>query len=145
MKFIIQTPIDMDYKKVFQAFDLNLFKALKPPLVPLEVSQFDGCKTGDKVILKVGPFKQTWQSDIVEDFESETEIGFIDMGTILPAPLKSWRHCHRILNKGENQCLISDEIEYSSGNLLMDILLYIPMYFQFLIRYPQYKIYFNKL
>ena len=145
MKFIIQTPINKDYKEVFKAFDLNLFKALKPPLMPLEVSQFDGCKTGDKVILKVGPLKQTWQSDIVEDFQSELHVGFVDVGIILPPPLKKWRHCHRIINTGKNESLISDEVEFSSGIIILDLLMYLPLYLQFLIRYPQYKSYFNKI
>lgn len=144
MKFIIQTPIQKDYKEIFDAFDLKLFKALKPPLMPLEVSQFDGCKTGDLVILKVGPFKQKWVSEIIEDFHSELDIGFVDVGVTLPPPLKKWRHCHRIINRSKDSSIISDEIEFSTNNIILDYLLFIPMYLQFLIRYPQYKSFFNR-
>ena len=144
MRFTIRTNINKSYKLVFQHFNLELFKALKPPFMPLEVSQFDGSKTGDLVKLKVGPLKQDWVSEIVEDFENEHEIGFIDVGTTLPAPFKQWRHCHRIININENHCVISDEIEYHSSNYLLDIILLLPMYLQFLSRVPQYKKFFAK-
>ena len=144
MKFVIQTQINKNYLDVFKAFDIELFKALKLPLMPLNVIQFDGCQKGDLVKLEVGPLKQAWTSKIIDNFESPHDIGFIDIGTTLPFPFKKWHHCHRIIKLDEKTCIISDEIEYQSLNFFLDLILYFPMYFQFLTRNPQYKRYFNK-
>lgn len=144
MKFTIRTEIQLNYLKIFQQFNLDLFKHLKPPLMPLNVIRFDGCKPGDLVMLEVGPLKQKWTSKIVETIDNDNETGFVDIGERLPFPFKEWRHCHRIIRLSDNKSIISDEIEYSSGNIILDTILYIPMYLQFLTRVPQYKSFFNK-
>ena len=52
MKIKITTPIKRNYREVFALFNLQLFEALKPPVVNLKVERFDGCKKGDEVHLK---------------------------------------------------------------------------------------------
>ena len=49
MKIIISTPIKNNYRDVFAQFNIELFKALKPPMIGLVVERFDGCKKGDEV------------------------------------------------------------------------------------------------
>jgi ligand-binding SRPBCC domain-containing protein len=137
MKIIISTPINKNYRDVFAQFNLKLFEALKPPLVNLVVERFDGCKKGDEVHLKVSG--QKWVSHITDNFESEDEIYFVDRGVIIPPPLKHWLHIHRIERTGEHSCKVIDDIEYSSGNALLDKLMYPVLYAMFSMRRPIYK------
>lgn len=136
MKILIKTPIEKDYRTVFLQFDLKLFTALKPPLVNLVVERFDGCKKGDEVHLKVAG--QKWVSHITELYEGDDEIYFVDIGVIIPPPLTSWRHVHRIEHAGKNKCFVIDDIEYSTGNKLLDKLIYPAIKAMFLLRKPIY-------
>ena len=136
MKILIKTHINKDYRSVFSQFNLKLFEALKPPLVSLKVERFDGCKKGDEVHLKVSG--QRWVSHITELYEGEDEIYFIDVGAIIPPPLTSWKHIHRIERTGENKCNVVDDIEYSTGNKLLDKLIYPAIKAMFLLRRPIY-------
>lgn len=146
MKLLLETKVATNYQKVFQRFDLSLFEALKPPLVDLTVERFDGCKKGDEVhlLIQLGPVKSQWISLITEDGHDETEAYFIDEGTLLPKPLKSWRHRHRIIKQDENHSLIVDDIEYSTGNQALDYLIYPTLYAQFAFRKPIYRDVFGR-
>jgi ligand-binding SRPBCC domain-containing protein len=145
VRILIQTHLNQSYDDVFKGFDLKLFKALKPPLLGLEVSRFDGCKKGDEVHLKIkiGPLSQDWISHITDHGDNESEHYFIDEGQLLPPPLKYWKHRHRIIKTGENSCVIHDDIEFSANNIILDVLMYPVLYFQFWLRKPIYKKYFK--
>ena len=137
MKIKITTPIKRNYREVFALFNLQLFEALKPPVVNLKVERFDGCKKGDEVHLKVAG--QRWVSHITDYVENEDEIYFIDRGVIIPPPIKSWLHIHRIERSGENSCNVIDDIEYSTGNAFIDKLIYPALCAMFAMRKPIYK------
>lgn len=143
MNLLIKTRLPLNYREVLKGFTVDLFKALKPPLLPLEVERFDGCKVNDEVHLRVGPLKQKWVSLITSDFDSNKECGFIDEGKVIPFPLKYWHHTHRIVNISQDQSEIQDDIEYSTGIILLDYVLYPVLYVQFAIRPKAYKKYFN--
>lgn len=146
MKILIQSKISREKDEVVAGFDLELFKALKPPLLNLEVPRFDGCQTGDEVHLeiKAGPIKKKWVSLITDHGDSKEEWYFVDEGKLLPAPLKRWRHKHIVRKINDESTLIIDDIEYSTNNLMMDILIYPAMFFQFWLRKPAYKKFFKK-
>jgi ligand-binding SRPBCC domain-containing protein len=137
MNILIKTPINSDFKIVFSKFNLELFTALKPPLVSLKVKRFDGCKKGDEVHLVVNG--KLWVSHITELYESEDEIYFVDIGVIIPAPLKSWKHIHRVERTGDKTCAVIDDINYSTGFKMLDLLIYPALKFMFLLRCPVYK------
>ena len=137
MKIKITTPINRNYRDVFTSFDVKLFEALKPPVVKLVVERFDGCKKGDEVHLKVAG--QRWISHITDYVENDDEIYFVDRGVVIPPPLSSWLHFHRIERTGANSCNVIDDIEYSTGNILLDKLLYPAIYAMFAMRKPIYK------
>lgn len=137
MKIIIKTPIERDYREVFSRFDLHLFEALKPPVVNLVVERFDGCKKGDEVHLKISGMR--WVSHITDFFSGEDEIYFVDRGVIVPPPIKSWKHIHKIERTGNNTCQVVDDIEFSTGNIVMDKLIYPVIYAMFIMRKPIYK------
>lgn len=146
MKIYIATKVEENYKNVFARFDKDLFLALKPPLIRLNLTRFDGCLTGDKVEMTLGMLgiQQTWTALIVDQKESKDEIYFIDEGQIIPPPIKTWRHRHGIQKLAEAQTLIIDDIEFSTGHKLLDVLMYPIMYLQFWYRKPVYRRYFSK-
>lgn len=142
MNILIKTRIEKNYQVLFSKFNLNLFKALKPPFLNLTIERFDGCKKGDEVHLKVdlfGKFNQKWISRITADFRSEYEIYFVDEGTLLPPPLKKWKHIHRIAKINELSSYIIDDIDYTSGNIAIDLAIYPVLYSLFFYRKPIYK------
>ena len=140
MKITISTKVGAKLDRVKDGFTENLFLALNPPFPPVKLKQFDGCTAGDKVALELNFifFKQMWVSNIIEDFKTEYQWYFVDVGEQLPFFLKSWNHLHevRAVSKGAK---IVDDITYSTGYLLTDLLMYPVLYLQFLYRKPIYK------
>lgn len=145
MRITIKTKVPQDYRKVFQAFDINLFMKLKPPLIGLNVLRFDGCRKDDEVHVEINilGFRQKWISLITEQQSNENKIYFIDEGVLLPKPLKYWKHTHKI-EKSIDSSIIIDDICYKSGNKIVDILLFPAFFMQFFYRKPVYKSYFSK-
>jgi len=140
MKIRIQTKVNQSYHQVFEGFNEDLFLALKPPLLPLKLLKFDGCKTGDEVHIQLGAgfLTQRWDALIIEDAASDEEYYFIDKGVQLPFFLKTWQHRHRIL-KADEGAYIVDDIDYQTPFWLLDYLMYPVMYLQFYARKPVYK------
>jgi len=140
MKIRIATQVDASLEKVKEGFTEDLFISLNPPFPPVKLLQFDGCKTGDQVALELNfiLFKQLWVSDITDDGQSEKEWFFLDEGTKLPFFLKSWKHWH-VVEKNESGAKIVDDITFSTGTLLTDVLFYPALLGQFLYRKPIYR------
>lgn len=146
-KIYFQTETNTPYQDVIDNFDRDLFVYLAPPLLPFNLVKFDGCKTGDQVIIELGPkpFSITWQSDITEDYQDESKWYFVDEGVKLPFPLKKWRHIHTVAKDHNGNGVIIDDINYSSGNAFLDNLLYPALLAQFLPRKILYKKFFENL
>ena len=129
-------------KELLDLFNEDLFRALKPPVMNLQVERFDGCKTHDQVHLKMDVFgllNQKWISIITDHGESFEECFFVDEGTLLPPPLKSWRHRHRLLRINDHSSYVVDDITYSTGNKALDYMIYPVLYAMFSFRVPVYK------
>lgn len=145
MRIIIKTKVHAKLKAVKEGFTKELFLKLNPPFPPVKLVQFDGCKAGNKVALELNfvLFKQRWISNIIEDYESDIQWYFIDIGNELPFFLKSWRHVHEVkaINSGS---IIRDDITFSTGFILTDLIMYPLLLLQFLYRKPLYKSIFNK-
>ena len=142
MQILIETPVAQDYKTVWAGFNEYLFLALKPVFPPLKLLRFDGSMKGDQVHVQI--LNQRFDALIVAQDELENEIYFIDEGQQLPFPLKRWRHRHRILKQAQGSVII-DDIQYSTGILPLDYLVYPALYFQFASRKPVYQKIFGKL
>ena len=144
MRITIKTRVEQDFRKVFQAFDFNLFMKLKPPLVSLKVMRFDGSSPGDVVHVEINVLglKQEWISEITERIENTSECYFVDEGTLLPKPLEYWQHRH-IIKKSIDSSIIIDDICYKSGNILVEFLLFPAFFMQFFLRKHVYKSYFR--
>lgn len=139
MKVILKTEVDQSMEKVFKAFDKKLFEYLLPPGAKL--LRFDGSQKGDVVHLKL-PIAGEWISKITEDHKGEKQCYFVDKGVKLPFPLKKWTHQH-IIHKSNKTAIIEDNMEYSSGLKLLDILIFPFLYAAFSPRKKQYKAYFS--
>lgn len=106
--------------------------------------EFGGSKAGDVVHLKFGfPFFTEWISEITEDHHTEGTSYFIDEGRKLPFGLKRWHHKHIVHRSGDKNSIIEDNMQFSSGWLFFDLLLYPLLFLAFLPRVVQYKNYFG--
>jgi ligand-binding SRPBCC domain-containing protein len=144
IRFCIATEVETGIKEVFSKFDLALFKKLQPPVFQLKVNRFDGCLEGDKIELDISVLgiSQKWLGIVTQFSQSEEMIQFTDEGLELPGVLKKWEHKHRISKLGKGS-LISDDISYSTGNFILDRLIYPFLYLQFYYRKKIYKEYFR--
>lgn len=144
MKIKITTVVDGFHKDVFKAFDKKLFEFLKPIGARIEIVDFTGSTKGDKVHIRfLSPIKTEWISEIIEDHQDEQLSYFIDQGTVLPWPLKSWNHKHIVEMKGRDQSIIIDDIDYKTANVFFDVLIFPIMYISFYQRKPLYRKFFR--
>ncbi|MEP0985711.1 hypothetical protein [Ekhidna sp.] len=145
MRIQIRTKVGASLKEIKKGFTEDLFLSLNPPFPPVKLKQFDGCSAGDEVILELNflLFKQVWKSEIVEETETEASWHFIDVGVKLPFFLKKWKHHHGVEHE-ESGSIIIDDITFSTGTILSDLVMYPLLYGQFLYRKPIYKKTFEK-
>lgn len=140
MKIVIKTQVAQALSQVVDGFTDQLFLKLVPPFPPVKLLRFDGCKKGDVVSLELNMllFTQDWTSLITHDERSSTHFLFVDEGEKLPFFLKKWKHNH-LLKANEQGTLIIDDISFTTGTILTDLLMYPALYLQFLYRRPVYK------
>jgi len=144
MRLILKTKVKGHYLRVMERFDLDLFEALKPIGAQMEVVQFTGSKTGDIVELKfVSPIKAEWISKITDHGSNRDSAYFVDEGEVLPFPLQQWKHRHIVERVDDDYSIIVDDIQYSSGFWLLDLLLYPAMFVGFYPRKFSYRKYFG--
>ena len=144
MNIRLATEVDGYYLDVMEQFDRDLFEALKPPM-GMKVREFTGSQQGDKVILDFTiPTKFTWQSDIVEHGKDDKRAWFVDIGNILPWPLKSWRHEHIVEYIDKENCLIIDDMSYECSNSFLTTFIRPFLFGAFYPRKRIYKQYFSK-
>lgn len=139
MNITLKSIVNLDPKTVFKGFDSKLFTYLLPP--GGQLIQFGGSVKGDVVHLKL-PLAGEWVSLITENQESDQGYYFIDEGQTLPFPLKKWRHKHTIEAHKDGTRII-DDMTFSTGSYIFDLLLFPILYLSFLPRTWQYKKYFN--
>jgi ligand-binding SRPBCC domain-containing protein len=143
----LETKVKCSFDTVVRHFNKDLFLALKPPFLHLDVERFDGVNINDEVHLSIGigPVRQKWISVITDQQSHESEWFFIDEGNQLPPPLKTWHHRHRVIKESEEITVIRDEITFSTGNIITDTTMYPVLAWQFSFRAPAYKKFFEKL
>lgn len=145
MELQVRTKIKRPFLEVKEGFNEQLFKKLNPPFPKVELKRFDGCQKGDLVSMQLNflAFKQSWDSLITADDTTETYFFFQDEGKQLPFFLKSWKHRHWVKKINENTSEIVDDIHFSTGSLLTDLVMYPALKAQFLYRKPIYKKFFS--
>ena len=146
MKLIFKTPVDSSLEKVKFGFNRALFEALSPPWVSVNLLRFDGCKVSDEVQLEIKSLwmRQKWVSVITAEEETPRSWYFIDEGRVLPWPLKTWKHVHRVEVLDEKSSLIVDDITFGCGNTLIDLLIFPFLWGTFAVRPRIYKSFFKE-
>ncbi|MBC5775683.1 hypothetical protein H8S95_16515 [Pontibacter sp. KCTC 32443] len=146
MRLHLKTNVRQNFKQVFDAFDEQLFRKLAPPYPKLNLIRFDGSEPGDivEVELQTGIKSFRWKSLITDRSITDKDAYFTDEGQVLPPPLKVWRHQH-LVTSNSTGATIHDIITYSTGNRLLDLLLYPLMVAQFSMRKPIYHKIFGKV
>jgi ligand-binding SRPBCC domain-containing protein len=140
MNITLRSKVNAELTAVYNRFDADLFRYLLPP--GAQLIAFGGSKKGDIVHLKL-PLAGEWISEITEDGSSENMCYFIDEGRTLPFPLKKWRHKH-ILHRSEKSTIIEDNMTFSTGNVILDVIFYPVLLLSFLPRIWQYKRYLKR-
>lgn len=146
MKLVLKTKVKGNYKEVMDRFDLDLFEALKPVGAKMEIVEFTGSRKGDKVHIRfTSPIRTEWISKITDHGSNDQMAYFLDEGNKLPFPLKKWKHKHIVEHSTDLESIIVDDIYFSSGFFLFDILLYPAMFLGFYPRKKIYRKYFSEL
>lgn len=140
MNITLKSNVESDLETVNRKFDADLFRYLLPPGAKL--IEFGGPNKGDIVHLKL-PLIGEWISEITQNGASNDMCYFIDEGKILPFPLKEWKHKH-ILKRFGNETVIEDNMNFTTGNRIVDVFIYPLLLFSFLPRIWQYKSYFKR-
>jgi len=140
MNITLRSKVKGELIAIYNRFDDNLFRYLLPP--GAQLIEFGGSKKGDVVHLKL-PIAGEWVSEITENGASEDTCYFIDEGRELPFPLKKWKHKH-ILHRAGNSTIIEDNMNFSTGYIITNILFYPILFLSFLPRLWQYNHYFQR-
>ena len=144
MRIKLKSKVKGNYKDIMSKFDKALFEFLKPSDKQMELVEFTGSKTGDKVHLRIlFPFKSEWISHITGDETNEKEAYFIDEGVVLPSILGYWKHTHIVKKVSESTSEIIDDMEFKAGWNWATPLLYPFIYLAFYPRIKAYKVYFG--
>lgn len=109
-----ESSINADFKKVSSGFNIELFNYLAPSFPKIEVTKFEGIQKEDLIQLKIkiGIKTLNWSGKITHFEKNQQKLYFVDIGTSLPFPFKSWKHHHLILNNGHNKTIIVDKVEH---------------------------------
>lgn len=144
MKLFFETSIDLPFLAIKSKFNQDLFIALKPPIIKLLINRFDGCSVGDEIHLELNTMGNTqkWVSVISEARLSDKEWSFTDEGKVIPWPLASWKHEHRVVSSGDNSAIIVDDINFQCVYSWLNIFFYPVLWCTFAIRPDRYKKYF---
>jgi len=140
MNITLRSKVDKNITAVYEGFNEDLFTYLLPP--GAQLLEFGGSEKGDIVHLKL-PLAGEWKSEIVENGKTQDSFYFIDEGRTLPFPLRKWRHVHSLQRSG-NSTIIMDDMTFSTGTILTDLLFYPFIFLGFYPRKWQYGKYFNK-
>lgn len=145
MKLFYRTPVNRSMNVVAKGFDHNLFLYLNPPNISAKSLRFDGCTKGDKyhIELGLGAVTQNWIGSITDSGEDSYSWWFVDEGDVLPWPLKSWRHLHKVNRLSENSCEIVDYISYETEPKFLAPIILPVMKAVFNVRPARYKSYFE--
>jgi len=144
MKIRFETKVKGGYVEIMKRFDKDLFEALKPKQGDMEILEFTGSETGDRVHLRFNsPLKMEWISDIVDHGLTESQAYFVDVGVKLPTPLSFWRHQHIVEKIDDKYSLIIDDITFKAKPFFLTPVLYPALYAAFYPRKTIYQDYFG--
>jgi len=138
--FKIQTKIGASMSFVWSQFNEELLKKISPPFPKVNIQRFDGCKTGDLVILEINLIftHVIWSSEITYTNQDSNQSVFIDEGIKVPFGITLWKHEHSIIKIDEGQCYIQDFVTYKTSNVFLDMILFPFLWGMIFYRKPFY-------
>jgi len=138
--FKIQTNIGASMSFVWSQFNEELLKKISPPFPKVNIQRFDGCKTGDLVILEINLIftHVIWSSEITYTNQDSNQSVFIDEGIKVPFGITLWKHEHSIIKIDEGQCYIQDFVTYKTSNVFLDMILFPFLWGMIFYRKPFY-------
>lgn len=141
--FKIRTTIGASMPFVWSKFNESLLKKISPPFPKVNIQRFDGCKTGDLVILEINLIfiQVIWSSEITYAKQDSNQSVFIDEGIKVPFGINLWKHEHSIIKIDESRCYIQDFITYKTSNVFLDIILFPFLWGMIFYRKPFYQKY----
>ena len=111
MRFKKKSIIKASAERVFAFHEApDAFERLQPPWQKTEIIQPpSSLEVGTRVVLrvKVGPFWQTMEAEHVE-----YEPGKMFADRLVKGPFAKWLHRHIVTPYGEDECVLTDDIEY---------------------------------
>ncbi|MGB5266852.1 MAG: SRPBCC family protein [Polyangiales bacterium] len=111
MRFVKESLINASAQTVFAFHEApDAFERLQPPWQTTRIVQPPtSLQVGTQVILKVkvGPL---WQTIVAEHVAYEPGKMFADR--MLKGPFANWLHKHIVTPRGDDQCVLTDDIEY---------------------------------
>ena len=111
MRYIKESTILASAERVFAFHEMpDAFERLQPPWQETEILQPPtSLEVGTRVILrtKVGPLWQTIEAEHVL-----YEPGKMFADRMVKGPFAKWLHKHIVTPVGQDQCLLTDDIEY---------------------------------
>jgi ligand-binding SRPBCC domain-containing protein len=87
--------------------------------------------------------QQKWVSVITHEMQDSGEWSFVDEGKIMPWPLATWKHHHRVVSLGDNSSKIIDDITFECAHSWMNVFMYPALWLTFAIRPHRYKKFFQ--
>ena len=145
MRIALKSPVNTPFEKVAQDFGKDLFIFLLPPKFIARLVVYDGSKPGSKVHIRFKfPLPSDWVSIIKSEDRTADKYVFVDEGEKLPFGLKRWRHIHTIQKETDNTTVIIDDMHFSTGMKLFDIIIYPVLFLSFSPRKKLYKKYFDR-
>jgi ligand-binding SRPBCC domain-containing protein len=146
MRIRLVSTVMSPFRVVSENFNRQLFDYLLPRPPFAKVRRYEGQQPGDIIDIKLNlPFGRYWTVIIKDSWESAREFGFADRGLRVPFGIKYWQHIHRVVARNESSSFIIDDIEFETSYLLLDFLIYIPIFIAFYPRKYQYGKYFRNL
>lgn len=145
MRILLDSLVKCSFEKVSADFGDELFKFLLPPKFVASLVAYEGSKPGSKVHIRFKlPLPSDWISIIKSEFRDTEKYIFVDEGEKLPFGLKQWKHTHSVIKVDEKQTRILDDMNFSTGYKIFDLLMYPVLYLSFYPRKKLYKKYFEK-
>ncbi len=145
MRIKFQSQVQCNFDKVSADFGEDLFRFLLPPSFVAGLKSYEGNEPGSRVHIHFHlPWPSDWISVITSRQMDKRKYVFVDEGERLPFGLKTWKHEHSVLKKGEGITIIMDNIHFTSQNRILDFLMYPLLFLAFYPRKFTYKKYFEK-
>lgn len=148
MKVFTKTLVKTPFDSILPSLDFTkLEKFFAWPLPLIKLKRFDGYFEQAEFELEFDWyfFQQTWQGLITAFEENEQQVRFTDEIQKPFGLFKQWKHQHHFIKLDENMTEIIDDVEFSSGYLLIDLSLLPIIYTQFFLRKPMYHLMFHPL